>query len=92
MALEPLDDGVGGMTAPPEDIGVQLKENRLGWAAQLVLFAFLHDTPYQILAATSIAAMLVIVLHELRSRSPSGGCFAPGELLTPTGPVEHAGS
>jgi O-antigen/teichoic acid export membrane protein len=35
--------------------------------AQLVLFTFLHDSPYEILAATSIAAMLVIVLHELRS-------------------------
>ena len=35
--------------------------------AQLVLFAFLHDGPYEILAATALASLLVIVLHELRS-------------------------
>jgi O-antigen/teichoic acid export membrane protein len=35
--------------------------------AQVVLFAFLHDSPYQILAATALAALLVIVPHEMRS-------------------------
>jgi O-antigen/teichoic acid export membrane protein len=41
----------------------------LGFAvpAQAVLFALLHDGPYQILAATALAALLVIVPHEMRS-------------------------
>ena len=34
---------------------------------QLALFAFLHNGPYEILTATALAALLVIVLHELRS-------------------------
>lgn len=34
---------------------------------QLALFAVLHDGPYEILTATALASLLVIVLHELRS-------------------------
>jgi O-antigen/teichoic acid export membrane protein len=41
----------------------------LGFAvvAQAFLFAVLHDSPYQILAATALAALLVIIPHEMRS-------------------------
>jgi O-antigen/teichoic acid export membrane protein len=35
--------------------------------AQLGLFAFLHDGPYEILAATALASLIVIVPHEVRS-------------------------
>lgn len=34
---------------------------------QVLLFALLHDGPYQLLAATALAALIVIVPHELRS-------------------------
>jgi O-antigen/teichoic acid export membrane protein len=34
---------------------------------QLVLFGLLHDGPYQLLAATALAALIVIVPHEIRS-------------------------
>ena len=34
---------------------------------QLLLFAVLHDGPYEILAATALASLVVIVPHEVRS-------------------------
>jgi O-antigen/teichoic acid export membrane protein len=39
----------------------------IGVLVQAVLFAVLNDTPYQILTATALAALVVIVPHELRS-------------------------
>jgi O-antigen/teichoic acid export membrane protein len=39
----------------------------VGVLAEVGLFAVLHDSGYQILAATGAAALLVIVPHELRS-------------------------
>jgi O-antigen/teichoic acid export membrane protein len=39
----------------------------LGIVVQLAAFARLHDSPYEILAATVIGALVVIIPHELRS-------------------------
>lgn len=39
----------------------------LAVVAQAALFALLHGGPYQILAATALASLLVIVPHEIRS-------------------------
>jgi len=41
-------------------------------------FAFLHDGPYQILAATAFAALVVIVPHELRSPVAVWRLLRPG--------------
>ena len=44
---------------------------------QAIAFALLHDDPYQILAATAVAALVVVLLHE--AWSP----FAVWRLLRP---------
>jgi O-antigen/teichoic acid export membrane protein len=46
--------------------------------AQLGLFAFLNDGPYEILAATALASLLVIVPHELRSPVAMWRLLRPG--------------
>jgi O-antigen/teichoic acid export membrane protein len=47
-------------------------------AVQAVLFALLHDSAYEILAATALAALFVIVLHELRSPAAMWRLLRPG--------------
>jgi O-antigen/teichoic acid export membrane protein len=39
----------------------------LAVAGQVILFGLLHDGPYELLAATGLAALIVIVPHEIRS-------------------------
>ena len=50
----------------------------LGMVIQLAAFAVLHDSPYQILAATAIGALVVIVPHELRSPVAVWRLLRPG--------------
>jgi O-antigen/teichoic acid export membrane protein len=50
----------------------------LGMLVQLVAFGFLHDGPYEILAATAIGALTVIVPHELRSPVAVWRLLRPG--------------
>jgi O-antigen/teichoic acid export membrane protein len=50
----------------------------LAVVAQLGLFAFLNDGPYEILAATALASLLVILPHELRSPVAMWRLLRPG--------------
>jgi O-antigen/teichoic acid export membrane protein len=50
----------------------------LGMLTQLAAFAVLHDSPYEILAATAIGALVVIVPHELRSPVAVWRLLRPG--------------
>ena len=50
----------------------------VGVLIQLAAFAVLHDTPYEILAATAIGALVVIVPHELRSPVAVWRLLRPG--------------
>ena len=50
----------------------------LGMVVQLAAFAVLHDSPYEILAATAIGALAVIVPHELRSPVAVWRLLRPG--------------
>jgi O-antigen/teichoic acid export membrane protein len=49
-----------------------------GMLVQLAAFAVLHDSPYEILAATAIGALVVIVPHELRSPVAVWRLMRPG--------------
>lgn len=49
-----------------------------GVVVQLALFAVLHDSPYEILAATAIGALVVIIPHELRSPVAVWRLLRPG--------------
>jgi hypothetical protein len=50
----------------------------LGMLVQLGAFVVLHDSPYEILAATAIGALVVIVPHELRSPVAVWRLLGPG--------------
>ena len=50
----------------------------IGMLVQLAALAVLHDSPYEILAATAIAAFVVIVPHELRSPVAVWRLLRPG--------------
>jgi O-antigen/teichoic acid export membrane protein len=50
----------------------------LGMLVQLLALGFLHDGPYEILAATAIGALTVIVPHELRSPVAVWRLLKPG--------------
>ena len=50
----------------------------LGVLVQLAAFSVLHDTPYEILAATAIGALAVIVPHEVRSPVAVWRLLRPG--------------
>lgn len=49
-----------------------------GMLIQLAAFVVLHDSPYEILAATAIGALVVIVPHELRSPVAVWRLLRPG--------------
>jgi O-antigen/teichoic acid export membrane protein len=50
----------------------------VGMLTQLAAFVLLHDSPYEILAATAIGALVVIVPHELRSPVAVWRLLRPG--------------
>jgi beta-phosphoglucomutase-like phosphatase (HAD superfamily) len=50
----------------------------VGALIQLAAFVVLHDSPYEILAATAIGALVVIVPHELRSPVAVWRLLRPG--------------
>jgi hypothetical protein len=50
----------------------------LGAVIQLAAFAVLNNSPYEILAATAIGALAVIVPHELRSPVAVWRLMRPG--------------
>jgi O-antigen/teichoic acid export membrane protein len=50
----------------------------IGVLIQLAAFVVLHDSPYEILAATAIGALAVIVPHELRSPVAVWRLLRPG--------------
>jgi O-antigen/teichoic acid export membrane protein len=50
----------------------------VGALVQLAAFAVLHDGPYEILAATAIGALVVVVPHELRSPVAVWRLLRPG--------------
>jgi O-antigen/teichoic acid export membrane protein len=50
----------------------------VGMVIQFAAFAVLHDSPYEILAATAIGALVVIVPHELRSPVAVWRLLGPG--------------
>jgi hypothetical protein len=50
----------------------------VGMLVQLAAFGVLHDSPYQILAATAIGALVVIIPHELRSPVAVWRLLRPG--------------
>jgi O-antigen/teichoic acid export membrane protein len=49
-----------------------------GVLVQLAAFAVLHDSPYEILAATAIGALVVIIPHELKSPVAVWRLLRPG--------------
>lgn len=52
-----------------------------GVAAQLVLFAFLHGSGYQIIAAMALAGLPVLVIHEIRSPVAGWRLWRPPRAL-----------
>ena len=50
----------------------------VGMVVQAAAFVVLHDSPYEILAATAIGALVVIVPHELRSPVAVWRLLRPG--------------